>query len=214
VLVYDRLETPRLYRRDTAAVLPIEGILAAISVKSTADKSAVKDACDAAEVLRNMERRTLPSAAPPGLPGAEWPRPAVFLFGFKGLELETLRTHLRTFGVEPGSPRALNGVCVLESGLVVATDEAGAPGPQVAGYRVANAAMGGAWGLFISFLWTSLVYSRGRPTTPNLLSYLRAGELLDPSEESESVAHDAPDLEAPGVVSDQSTPDGGNESRA
>jgi hypothetical protein len=66
VLIYDRLETPRLYKRDAAAVLPIEGILAAISVKSTADKESVKDACGAARVLRDMERRTLPPAAPPG----------------------------------------------------------------------------------------------------------------------------------------------------
>lgn len=181
LVVYDRLETPRLYASYAAVALPIEGILAAISVKSKVDRDAIQDASEAAGVLRSMPRQTLPPKPPVPLPGEHWPRPAVFLFGFQGLELATLQRHMFEAGEGEGSPKVLNGAFVLDKGAVVATDLDGIPSPGVQSYRIANASAGGCWGLFVGFLWSALVYARGRPTSPNLRTYIRAAELLDPA---------------------------------
>ena len=59
VLIINRLDTPHLFRSPGAAVVPVEGVLAAISVKSMLDKAAIEDAAEAAARLRSMPRRTL-----------------------------------------------------------------------------------------------------------------------------------------------------------
>lgn len=168
LLVYDRLETPRLYASYGATALPIEGMLAAISVKSQIDGAAVKDAADAAGLLRSMEKHTLPPKSPVPLPGDDWPRPAVFLFGFQDLELPTVQRHMFNAGEGEKSPKVVNGAFILDKGAVVATALDGTPSPNVQGYRIANASGGGCWGLFVAFLWSALVYTWGRPSSPNL----------------------------------------------
>ena len=186
VVIYNRLETPKLAASFAATAVPIEGVLAAISVKSFIDGAAIIDAADAAGVLRGMPKKTLPPAPPVPLPGDTWPRPAVFQFGFSGLSLEALQGH--TFAACEGasSPKVLNGVFVLDKGAVVAVNREGNPSPDIQGYRRANATGGGCWGLFVSFLWSALVYTFGRPAAPNLQAYIRAGDLLDPAEPSTS----------------------------
>jgi hypothetical protein len=172
VLIYNRFDTPQLFSSFGAAVLPIEGVLAAISVKSRLDKAAIDDAADAAARLRSMPRRSLPSD-----PRSLGPKPAVFAFGFRGVALETLRQHVRDATEGPDSPRVLSGVCVLGTGLVVPVNADGNVAPEdIQGYRVAHAREG-AWGILVAVLFSSLVM--GPHAAPNLLSYIQAGKLLD-----------------------------------
>jgi hypothetical protein len=174
VLIYNRFDTPRLYSSFGAAVLPIEGVLAAISVKSMVNKAAVRDAAGAAGRLRAMPRRSLPPH-----PRSLGPQPAVFVFGFRGVALETLQRHVFDATEGPDSPRVLSGVCVLESGLVLPVNADGNVAPEdIHGYRVAHAREG-AWGILVSVLFSALVMAAH--AAPNLLSYIKAGTLLDHS---------------------------------
>ena len=98
VLIINRLDTPHLFRSPGAAVVPVEGVLAAISVKSMLDKAAIEDAAEAAARLRSMPRRTLPSHVP-----SLGPTPAVFVFSFRGSALDTLREQILNT-TRPDSP--------------------------------------------------------------------------------------------------------------
>ena len=156
-------------------MLAIEGVLAAISVRSNLDKNGIQDVSDAAGQLRVMPRAEL--VVPPNL--NRGPRPAVFAFGFGGDSLETVRAHMLDACEGPDSPRRLTGACVLGKGVVIAVNAEGNPAPEdIQGYRVANAE-DGAWGLFLGFLWTALFALSITPLRPNLFSYIRHAELLD-----------------------------------
>ena len=120
ILIYNALDTPVLHTTGDAAMLPIEGVLAAISVKSHVDGDALSEAVEAAERLREMPREALPTNA-----RSQGPVPAVLVFGFQGLSLETLTEHTKRACQGPGSPRLLDGVCVLRSGLVVPVNKEG-----------------------------------------------------------------------------------------
>jgi hypothetical protein len=67
VLIYSRLDTPRLYSTPAATILPIEGVLAAISVKSKVDEVALEDAAKAATQLSRDAPCPDTSARSPGL---------------------------------------------------------------------------------------------------------------------------------------------------
>ena len=172
VLIINRLDTPHLFRSPGAAVVPVEGVLAAISVKSMLDKAAIEDAAEAAARLRSMPRRTLPSHVP-----SLGPTPAVFVFSFRGSALDTLREQILNT-TRPDSPGVLSGVCVLDSGLVLPVNAEGNVAPEdIKNYRVALA-QEGAWGIFVSVLFAALVFAPH--AAPHLLSYTKAGQLLDP----------------------------------
>ena len=162
VLVCSRPETPTLYKSGATIALPIEGVLAGISVKSTVDRAAIQEAADSAALLRGMPRRTL-SAGPVRNLG---PSPAVFVFGFDGLSLETLADHVRDACEGVGSPKVLSGVCVFGRGLITPVNEAGNPAPEdITNYRIAHAS-DGAWGIFLALLWSALTFLTVTPVAP------------------------------------------------
>ena len=181
ILIYDKLDTPRMYS-GAATVLPIEGILAAISVKSKVDKAAIKDATKAARLLRAMPRtgREIPGLSP-----------AVFLFGFQGIAVKTIIDHILgaiESEANVGEANAeddddlnrslLTGVCILDRGLIFAKGAEGEINTQdIRSYFYADAS-DGAWGIFVSLLWLAL--HRAEKRTPNIWSYIVPGELLDP----------------------------------
>ena len=175
VLIYDRLDTPILYGGQSV-VLPIEGVLAAISVKSTLDGRAIGETAQAAARLRSMPRYRLGGVEP------AWRMPAVYAFGFQGLELKTLRDHMAgEWGAD--SPSVLNGACVLGKGVVLpCNSEGGVDLVAPLGYRVGLAAEG-AWGLFVSVLWGALAMMP--PSKPNLFKHVGLGNMLDPPAEQE-----------------------------
>ena len=106
-------------------------------------------------------------------------QPAVFAFGFRGVAHETLRRHVLAATEVPDSPRVLTGVCVLESGLVLPLNaEGNAAAEDIDNYGVAHAREG-AWGILVSVLFAALVMAPH--AAPNLLSYIKAGKLLDSS---------------------------------
>jgi hypothetical protein len=172
VLIYNRLDTPRMYLSAGAAVLPIEGVLAAISVKSKLGKSEIEEAADAAARLRAMPRSSLPTK-----PRSLGLTPAVFAFGFRGVALEILCRHVLDATHGPQSPRCLTAACVLEKGLVLPVNAAGNVAVHdIKGYGKARAREG-AWGLFVAMLFDALVYQPY--AAPNLRSHIGIGELLD-----------------------------------
>ncbi len=195
ILVYDRLDTPLLHGARAATVLPVEGVLAAISVKSSLDDRAVHDAAEAASTLRQLKQRPLrPSLAP----GEEVRLPAVYLFGFEGLELPTLYRHVLEACVEPGSPSVLNGVCCLGKGLITPRspdNELAGPAEYIDSYGVALSP-DGAYGIFVGLLWSTLIMTP--KTKPNLLSYIRMGELLDKEAVEAAIAAQQEDARAEG----------------
>jgi hypothetical protein len=149
--------------------------LAAISVKSTIDKAAIDEAANATEVLRSLPRRAISPG--PGLNVG--PVPAVFVFGFQGLELSTLREHVRDACEGIGSPKILSGVCVLGAGVVTPVNaEGNVSVDDIQNYGIGQAREG-AWGIFVGLLWNALTFLTITPVAPNLLSYIRAGDLLD-----------------------------------
>jgi hypothetical protein len=173
ILIYNKLDTPRMFSSFDAMVLPVEGIQAAISVRSNLNKAAITDVAEAAAVLRSMPRNTLPAQPNPKLVS-----PAVFAVGFKGIALKKLREHVLAATVGPDSPSVLTGACVLGSGLVMPVNEAGNVAPEdIQGYREANASEG-AWGMFLGLLWASLIMTP--QVAPNLFSHMKWAELLDP----------------------------------
>lgn len=168
VLIYNRPDTPLLFNSPAATVLPIEGILAAISVKSSVDKAAIDDAAAAA-------KGALVDASQPRHPrlshsGARTHRhlPAyvrVRLHGSRALELIE---HAKDAGEQPVKwngdsepteseasvrPSVLTGICVLDSGLCTAHegDDGQVAIEKIEGYVWADTKSGdGAWGLFPS----------------------------------------------------------------
>jgi uncharacterized protein DUF6602 len=172
VLIYNRLETPRMYLSPGAAVLPIEGVLAAISVKSKLDKRAIYEVAEAAARLRAMSRKSLPPK-----PRSRGLAPAVFAFGFQGIALPRLLRHTHAATEGPESPRRLTGVCVLGHGLVLPINQQSNVAPEdIQGYNIAYASEG-AWGMFVGILSAALIFQPH--AAPNLLSHIGLGELLD-----------------------------------
>lgn len=173
LLVYDYIDAPILYRSGDSAVLPVESLLACISVKTTVDKASIYEAARATGQLREMNRRYVGRDPAPGH------RPAVFLFGFGGANLDTIREHVLDACENPASAKVLNGVVVLGNGLVLPSSTDGQLGriDEVARYGVAHST-DGAFGIFVGVIWAALVQA-GR-AAPNLLSYMRMGEFLDP----------------------------------
>lgn len=183
LLIYDQMNTPHLWRDDEVASLPIEGVLAAISIKSTINKAAIDDAASSAEILREMPRRQVPTSLP--LAPNKGSSPAVFLFGFEGTSLATIKTQMYDAGIGEGSPSLINAACVLDKGVVAPVNvEGNVDSPNIQGWRIGHAAQGGAWGIFVAILWSTLMYLSLAPVAPLLLSYIDAGGLLDPPDAS------------------------------
>jgi hypothetical protein len=99
LLVYNALDTPVLHSSEDPLVLPIEGILAAISVKTKVDKGAIEEVAEASAALREMPRSELPA----GLPSGIEQRPATFLFGFDGPRLDVAVGHVKAATKGEGS---------------------------------------------------------------------------------------------------------------
>ena len=180
VLIYDRLNTPTLFTSEGSSVLPIEGVIAAISVKSTVDKDAIYEAADAAEQLHGMPRDDLGLKFPRLAPQlSEGPRPAVFVFGFEGLALPTLLGHVKDACQGIDSPRRLSGVFILDTGFVAPVNGEGNVSPRdIRNYNYGNASEG-TWGVFLGVLWNALTSLTILPSVPNMLAHISAGDLLD-----------------------------------
>lgn len=174
VVIYDYLNTPKLYEAGGSAVLPIEGVRATISVKSEVTREAVREAAKAAGALRGMPRREIPVNAMTLTTGE--PSPAVFLFGFRGPELGTVRDGFVSECNDLGAASLLNGGCVLGSGVVVPQDAQG-PAPAVANltsYEFAEAG-DGAFGVFVAFLYAALMMAPLH--APDLVAHIDIGKL-------------------------------------
>jgi|HubBroStandDraft_2_1064218.scaffolds.fasta_scaffold06985_5 hypothetical protein len=171
VLIYSRLDTPRLYNTPAATVLPIEGVLAAISVKSTVNKDALANAAQAATQLREMSR-----AATKRHEREPWLSPPVYVFGFKGLTLPTLMHHAKA--VAPHEGAIINSICVLDKGLILPTKDGRPDHREFDDYGHAPAgAEHGAWGMFLALLWAQLAASPDE--RPNLMAYVKIADMLD-----------------------------------
>jgi hypothetical protein len=195
VLIYSRPDTPLLFNSPAATVLPIEGILAAISVKSSVDKAAIDDAAAAAKVLRSMPLNPDIGGSVTGGRGHIGICPPTFVFGFTGLALSTLIEHAKDAGEQPVKwdgdgepaeseasvrPSVLTGICVLDSGLVLPMrgDDGQVAIEKIEGYVWADTESGdGAWGLFLAILWRALQMTP--QMRPNLLKYIGLGGMLD-----------------------------------
>jgi tetratricopeptide (TPR) repeat protein len=86
-----------------ATIIPIESVLAVVSVKSMLDTAAIAECATAARALRGMQIQPLPSR----------PTPSVFAFGVDGVGSDTLATALRTASEEHGAAGRIDGALVL-----------------------------------------------------------------------------------------------------
>lgn len=172
VLIYSRLDTPRLYSTPAATILPIEGVLAAISVKSKVDEAALADAARAATQLREMPRAPIRRHE-----RSAWLSPPVFVFGFTGLTLPTLIRHAKE--VAPHEGAVINCVCVLDQGLVLPAEDGKVDFREFNDYEYALAGEAdGAWGMFLALVWALLAASPNEH--PNLMAYIKIANMLDP----------------------------------
>lgn len=172
VLIYSRLDTPRLYNTPAATIVPIEGVLAAISVKTTVDGAALADAAKAATQLREMPRASIPSHN-----RSVWLSPPVFVFGFTGLTLPTLIKHAKE--VAPHEGAVVNSVCVLDQGLILPAEDGKVDFREFNDYEYALAGEAdGAWGMFLALVWALLATSPNEQ--PNLMTYIKIASMLDP----------------------------------
>ncbi len=181
ILVYDRMNTPKLFHDPSASVLPIETVAAAISVKSRIDRAAIREATEAAATLRAMPRyeRTVGGMQ---LVVSE-PYPAVFLFGFSGLTLPNIREAITEIcnGQEPNV--LLNGICLHEAGVVMPVDAEG-PTPTIKAierYDFAKTDQG-SFGVFVALLYASLMMAPVH--APDLIEYIDLGRMAGHIDES------------------------------
>jgi hypothetical protein len=172
VLIYSRLDTPRLYNTPAATILPIEGVLAAISVKTKVDKAALADAARAATQLREMPRTPIGHHN-----RSPWLSPPVFVFGFTGLTLPTLIRHAKE--VAPHEGAVINAVCVLDQGLILPAEDGKVDFREFNDYEYALAGEAdGAWGMFLALVWALLATNPNEQ--PNLMTYIKIANMLDP----------------------------------
>lgn len=183
VVIYDRLYTPRLYSTPGATILPIEGVRAVISVKSKVDKQALDETANAARTLRNMPRVPMLLRVPTANRPPECLRPPVFVFGFEGLDLPTLISHAKV--AAKFKCDVINSVCVLDKGVILPAKDGNVEFREFDNYEYAlTGASDGAWGIFVAFVWGLLTV--GIDERPNLMAYVKMGELLDPATSSET----------------------------
>jgi uncharacterized protein DUF6602 len=172
VIIYDAPNTPRLYDSGTSVVLPIETVYVVVSVKSRVDGNAISDTAVAAARLRQMPRREMPVS---GMQlTTNEPQPAAFLFGFRGVSLETART---AAGHVASAHTPLNGICILDSGLVMPVDAQG-PTPNIAAiqtYKHVETAVDGSFGVFVANLWAML--HTAPLHAPDLIAYIDLGRM-------------------------------------
>jgi hypothetical protein len=94
--IFDRLSTPRLHAEGRRRLLPVEGVIAVVSVKKTLTPAAIREAFALAGRLQRMPRFTtqgdsaVNAPLSPDAPTRGLERPAVFLYGFAGPSTESI----------------------------------------------------------------------------------------------------------------------------
>jgi hypothetical protein len=174
VLIYDRANTPKLYDDPSASVLPIETVMAAISVKSKVNRKSIKEATEAALTLRHMPRHIIPIGEIHRFDSATYP--AVYLFGFEGLTLLNTRKAIVDICNGQDPYVALNAICIHGTGVVLPLNAEG-PSAGITGIENYDFAKtgNGSFGIFLAFLYAALMTT---PVfAPDLIEYINLGRM-------------------------------------
>ncbi|MDA0183648.1 hypothetical protein OJ997_25290 [Solirubrobacter phytolaccae] len=130
VILHDPSRGAPLAGEGDAHVVPIETVVAVVSVKSQLGTSAVVECAGAAVRLRGLVTQEFP----------EMPLPAVFAFGFEGVKGDTLSDALADASTTHGAMSRVDGLLVLGQRLALPSPEGYAvsdAGPDAYGHWIA-----------------------------------------------------------------------------
>ena len=124
LIVHDRLDTPALIEGRAWQLVPVESVYAVISVKTTLDKTELRDALKSVESVRNLPRNAAVLHLPTGMaeiPESQLLRPKGFVFAFKSswTAVESADSAFRDLLPEVDDRYRPNGLCILEQCFIV-----------------------------------------------------------------------------------------------
>jgi len=124
LIVHDRLDTPAFIEGRAWRLVPVESVYAVISVKTTLDKTELRDALKSVESVRALPRQAAILHLPDGvaeIPEAQLLRPKGFVFAFKSswAEATGADTAFRDLLPEVDDRYRPNAVCVLNQCFIV-----------------------------------------------------------------------------------------------
>lgn len=118
VIIHDRFETPELMEARAWRFVPVESVYAVISVKTSLDKSELRDAMTSIQSVRSLSRTAAMAATPLGfapVPEDKVLRPRALVFAFKSLWSSSSGTDNAFKELLSEIPDAVrpNGVCTM-----------------------------------------------------------------------------------------------------
>lgn len=124
LIIYDRLNCPRLLVGSRNQVFPVESVAAVIEVKTRLDSKAIRDASENIKNARSLEKTGMSTQVSPGSIAFGAPTPTVgVLFAFDlDLTLDTFRQRWEEAqsGLPPG--QRINLTCILGKMVIVHMD--------------------------------------------------------------------------------------------
>lgn len=133
LIIFDRLRCPKIFQTEDLRIYPVEGVLAAIEVKTKLDKSTLEES-----VLNIQNAKKLQKAAfyPTGNIVDSWVLYGIkydyfpmmgYIFAFKSIQLESLGQRLDEINLENEIPpeHQVDAICLLDKGIIAHSNNEG-----------------------------------------------------------------------------------------